>query len=186
MLIPILATAIRIIWVAIEFPYLLRHKVEPTKNWDKNSAKIWDAANVIELFGMLLGFMGIGRIQTIPTVIGSVGLVLLVAGIAIRWMAIYTLGKYFTGLIVIKSDHQLIRTGLYRYLRHPAYTGTLLAHLGLGLSFANWFSLGLSSIPYVFVALYRMRVEERALEDAFGGEYVAYAKTAKRLIPRLY
>lgn len=186
MLPPILATAIRIIWVGIEFPYLLRHRAKPTRNWDKNSSKLWDAANVIELFGMLLGFMGIGRMQTTPAVIGSVGVVLLVTGIAIRWIAIITLGKYFTGLIVIKTDHRLIQTGLYKHLRHPAYTGTLLAHLGLGLSFANWFSLGLSSIPFVFVALYRMRVEEKALEEAFGAEYVTYKKTAKRLIPRLY
>lgn len=186
MLPPILATAIRIIWVSIEFPYLLRHKVKPTKNWDKHSSKLWDAANLIELFGMLIGFMGIGRIQTMPAVIGSAGVLLLVVGIGIRWAAILTLGKYFTGLIVIKTDHQLIRTGLYRHLRHPAYTGTLLAHLGLGLSFANWFSLGLSSIPFVIVALYRMHVEERALADAFGGAYLAYKKTAKRLIPRWY
>jgi protein-S-isoprenylcysteine O-methyltransferase Ste14 len=61
-----------------------------------------------------------------------------------------------------------------------------LAHLGLGLSFANWFSLGLSSIPFVVVALYRIRVEEQALEGAFGAEYVAHAKATKRLIPGLY
>ena len=79
MLIPILATAIRIIWVGIEFPYLLRHRIKPTKNWDKHSGKLWDAANVVEPVGMLLGLLGIGRIQTMPTVIASVGLVLLVA-----------------------------------------------------------------------------------------------------------
>ena len=186
MLPPILATAIRIIWVSIEFPYLRRHRVKPTKDWDKHSSKLWDAANVLELFGMLLGFMGIGRIQTMPAAIAWVGVVLLVLGYAIRGAAILTLGKYFTGLVVIKSDHQFIRTGLYKHLRHPAYTGTLLAHLGLGLSFANWFSLGLSSIPFVIVALYRMRVEEQALEGAFGAEYVAHAKATKRLIPGLY
>ena len=186
MLLPILATTIRLIWIVVEYPYLRRYRVKPTRDWDKHSAKLWDVANLLEPVGIVLGFAGIGRIHTLPNVIGSLGLLLLVAGITVRWAAVYTLGKYFTGTVVIKIDHQLIRTGLYKHLRHPAYTGTLLAHLGLGLSFSNWFSLGISSIPFFVVALYRMRVEERALADAFGDEYAAYAKTARRLIPRVY
>jgi len=54
------------------------------------------------------------------------------------------------------------------------------------LSFSNWFTLALSSIPYFVAALYRIRVEEEALEEAFGAEYLDYSKTAKRLIPKLY
>ena len=186
MLLKILATAILVIWIIVEYLYLRRFRVKPTENWDKYSAKFWDVANAIEPVGMVLGFIGIGRMQTLPNLIGSVGLLLLVVGIAIRWTAIYTLGKYFTSIVVIKRDHQLIRTGLYKHLRHPAYTGILVGHLGLGLSFANWFSLALSSVPYLLVVLYRMRVEEQALVGAFGADYVAYCKTAKRLIPRVY
>jgi len=186
MVLPVIATITRLIWVLFEFPYLLRHKIKPAQDWDKHSAKFWDLANVIELSGMLLGFLGIGRIQTAPNVIGVIGLCLLLAGITIRWVSIYTLGKYFTGTVVIKTDHQLVRAGIYRHLRHPAYTGTLLAHLGLGLAFSNWYSLLLSTVPFFLVASYRMRVEERALASAFGSEYVNYCKTSKRLIPGLY
>jgi protein-S-isoprenylcysteine O-methyltransferase Ste14 len=135
---------------------------------------------------MALGLLGIGRIQTAPGVIGAIGLFLLIGGITIRWVAIYTLGKYFTGLIVVKTDHELVRTGIYRRLRHPAYTGTLLAHLGLGLAFSNWYCLVISTVPYILVASYRMHVEEKALASAFGTEYANYCKTSKRLIPRLY
>ena len=186
MLLPILASTIRLIWVVLEFPYLWRYRVKPVQNWDKHSAQLWDTANLIEIVGMVLGFAGIGRIQTMSNVIGSLGIFLLVMGITIRWAAIYTLGKYFTGLVVIKTDHRLIRTGIYKHLRHPAYSGTLLAHLGLGLSFSNWFSLALSSVPFFVVASYRMRVEERALTGAFGAEYDSYARNSKRLIPGLY
>jgi protein-S-isoprenylcysteine O-methyltransferase Ste14 len=111
---------------------------------------------------------------------------LLLAGVSVRWTAIYTLGKYFTGVVMIKEDHRIIQRGLYKYLRHPAYTGTLVGHLGFGLSFSNWFSLALSSIPYLIAALYRMRVEEQALKDSFGEEYLGYAKRTKRLIPKVY
>jgi protein-S-isoprenylcysteine O-methyltransferase Ste14 len=186
MLLPILATAIRLAWLVVEYPYLRRYRVKPAQDWDKHSAQLWDVANAIEPVGMVLGFLGIGRIQTLPKLISGVGLLLLVVGIAIRWAAVHTLREHFTLVVTIKRDHQLIRTGLYKHLRHPAYAGTLVAHLGLGLSFANWFSLTLSSVPYLLAALYRMRVEEQALADTFGADYVAYCKTAKRLIPRLY
>jgi protein-S-isoprenylcysteine O-methyltransferase Ste14 len=185
MLLPILATGIRLIML-IEYPYLRRYRVKPARDWDKHSAKLWDIANLMEPVGMVLGFTSIGRIQTGTYVIGSLGLLFLIAGITIRWTAVYTLGKYFTGTVLIKTDHRLIRTGLYKHVRHPAYAGALLAHLGIGLSFSNWFTLGFSSIPYFVAALYRMRVEEDALADAFGPECLDYAKTAKRLIPRLY
>ena len=104
----------------------------------------------------------------------------------IQFWSIYTLGKYFIGAVLIKNDHRLIRSGLYKHLRHPAYTGGLLAHLGLGLSFSNWISLGLSLIPFSVAALYRMHVEEQALKEAFGEAYISYSRGTKRLIPKLY
>lgn len=186
MLIPIVATVIRVVWISIEYPYLRRYKVRSAQDWDKYSAKVWDAANLIEPVGLTLGFAGIGAMKTSVNLIQPLGLTLLVMGIAVRGAAIWTLGKYFTGTVIIKRDHRLIRTGLYRYLRHPSYAGALLAHLGLGLSFANWFSLSLSSIPYFVAAFYRMRVEDKALRETFGAEYVDYSKATKRLIPKLY
>ena len=185
MIIPILATVIRVLML-VEYLYLRRYQVRPAKNWDQGSAKVWDIAAVIELAGMVLGFAGIGRINTSTNIIGMLGLLLLVAGITVRWMAIRTLGQYFTGTVLIKSDHRLISSGLYKHLRHPAYTGALMAHFGLGLSFANWFTLCFSSIPYLVAAFYRMRVEEQALEEAFGSEYLDYSKATCRLVPGLY
>ena len=170
----------------IEYPYLRRFRVKPLKDWDRNSAKLWDIANAIEPVGMILGFTSIGRIHTGTKLIGSLGLAMLIAGIVIRWSAVHTLGKYFTGTVLIRNDHRLIRSGLYKHLRHPAYTGALVAHLGLGLSFSNWFSIVLSSAPYVTAALYRIHVEERALGEAFGDEYLNYSKSTKRLIPKIY
>lgn len=186
MTIPILATTIRALWVLIEYPYLRRYKVKPAKDWDKHSASVWDIANAIELVGVVFGFTNIGRMHTGGNSVAVVGLALLLVGIIIRWTAIYTLGKYFTGTVLIKQDHRLIQSGVYRHLRHPAYTGALLAHLGLGLSFSNWISLGLSVVPLSVAALYRMHVEERALREAFGEAYTSYSRSTKRLIPKLY
>jgi protein-S-isoprenylcysteine O-methyltransferase Ste14 len=185
-MIPILASLIRIFWALIEYPYVRRFQVPPEKDWDKHSAKLWDIANLIEPVGMIAGFSGVLRIQSDAELIKILGLLVLLSGIGLRWTAIHTLGKFFTGRVVIKKDHHLGRRGVYRYLRHPAYTGALIAHLGLGLSFANWLSLLLSVLPYVVAALYRVRVEEQALTEAFGEDYLVYAKETKRLIPGVY
>ncbi|MDT5269596.1 MAG: hypothetical protein QOH49_1782 [Acidobacteriota bacterium] len=181
----ILATVTRVLWLVIEYPYLRRYRVSPAKDWDKHSAKLWDAANAIEPIGMVIGFIGIGRIQAGGNGIGISGLALLIAGVAFRWAAIYTLGEFFTGTVLIKGDHRLVRSGLYKHLRHPAYTGTLVAHLGLGLSFSNWFSLSLSFIPFCMEAMYRMYVEEQTLIEAFGEEYITYSRNTNRLIPKV-
>lgn len=187
MTIPILASLFRAAWLIIEVAYLRRFKVnKPDKDWDKRSAQFWDFANAVEPIGMILGFINVGNMRGGSTLIAPLGLSLLVAGIAIRWIAIYTLGQYFTSTVVIKDDHHLIRAGLYKHLRHPAYTGALVAHLGLGLSFSNWFSLGLSFVPFLAAAVYRIHVEEQALSEAFGEEYLEYSRDTKRLIPKLY
>src|SRR2546430_17653134 len=105
MTIPILATIIRLWWIVFEYAYLRRHRIKPARDWDRHSAKLWDAANLIEPIGMLLGFTSIGRIQTATNIIGSFGLTLLVVGIIIRAAAVWTLGKYFTSTVVSKNDH---------------------------------------------------------------------------------
>ena len=186
MLIKISAIVIRLLWLVIEYPYVRRFRIQPTRDWDRNSAKLWDVANLLEPIGLVLAFLGLGRIESLNQLLEPLGLVLLVVGISIRWSAVWTLGKYFTGSVVIKDGHQLIRTGPYKYVRHPSYAGALLAHLGLGLSFGSWFSLLFSTLPYFVAAAFRMRVEERALAETFGSEYVNYARTTKRLIPSLY
>lgn len=186
MLIPIIAFIIRLVWLTFEFSFSRRYRITPAKDWDKNSARLWDIANIFEPIGLILGFIGIGQIAVGSNLIRPIGLTFLTAGIIIRFSAIHTLGQFFTSTVVIKDDHQLIRAGLYKHMRHPAYTGALLAHLGLGLSFSNWFSLGFSTVPFIIAAVYRIHVEDRALHAAFGNQYLQYSSTTKRLIPRLY
>ena len=71
-------------------------------------------------------------------------------------------------------------------MRHPSYTGALLAHLGLGLAFGSWFSVGLSVLPFCVAAWYRIRVEEKVLVNSFGSDYSQYASKTARLIPKVF
>ena len=186
MTIPIIASLIRVLWLVGEILHQRQQQVKLLKNRDRNSGRLWDIANAIEPVGMILGFTRLGRIQTGGSLIALAGLALLILGIIIRWTAIRDLGRYFTSTVRIRDNHRLIRTGMYEHLRHPAYTGALLAHLGLGMAFANWYSIALSSIPYLFAALYRIQVEEEVLVAEFGQEYLDYARNTKRLIPKVY
>src|SRR5580658_4973318 len=96
-------------------------------------------------------------------VISGLGDALFVAGIALRWYAIVYLGRFFTVNVAIAADHRLIDAGPYRYVRHPSYTGALMAFLGLGLCLDNWASLAALVVPVSVVFWWRMRIEEAAL-----------------------
>jgi protein-S-isoprenylcysteine O-methyltransferase Ste14 len=116
----------------------------------------------------------------------AAGLALLLAGLALRWTAILTLRGAFTVDVAIAPGQRLVRRGPYRRLRHPAYTGSLLAFLGMAVLFADWLAALTLFLPIAAAFLYRVRVEERALRSAFGGEYEAYARQTCRLVPFLY
>ncbi len=110
----------------------------------------------------------------------------MVVGLVIRWKAIVTLGEQFTGKVKIFSTQRLIQNGPYKHVRHPGYTGGLLAHLGMAIAFSNWISILLIFFPVVVAAIYRMHVEEEALLRAFGNEYAEYSSRTKRLVPMIY
>jgi protein-S-isoprenylcysteine O-methyltransferase len=114
------------------------------------------------------------------------GVAVFAAGIALRWLAILSLGRFFTVNVAIASDHQLVERGPYRWVRHPSYTGALLAFLGLGLCLNNWASLAALMLPVSVVFLWRMRIEEAALLATFGGRYRDYMRRTRRLIPFIY
>jgi protein-S-isoprenylcysteine O-methyltransferase len=114
------------------------------------------------------------------------GLVLFVAGTGLRWYSIWILGRFFTVNVAIASDHRLIETGPYRFLRHPSYTGGLLAFFGLGLCMGNAVSLAVLFIPVFLAFRRRMEIEEEALTGAFGADYRSYMQRTKRLVPFVY
>ena len=116
----------------------------------------------------------------------SVGVALFVVGMVLRWYSIIHLGRFFTVNVAIAADHQLVETGPYRFVRHPSYTGALLAFIGFAMVLRNWASVLVISLPIGFAFLYRINVEERALVQALGERYRAYMKRTKRLIPLVY
>ncbi|PIF43796.1 protein-S-isoprenylcysteine O-methyltransferase Ste14 [Chryseobacterium sp. 52] len=107
-------------------------------------------------------------------------------GIIFRFIIIRSLGKYFTVDVTIKEDHKIKKEGFYRYLRHPSYAFSLLTSLGLGLYLNNWISLIFAFLPPFLAFTYRIKIEERALVEKFGEEYIQYRNSTKKLIPFIY
>ncbi|HEY3655725.1 MAG TPA: isoprenylcysteine carboxylmethyltransferase family protein [Steroidobacteraceae bacterium] len=116
----------------------------------------------------------------------AAGVALFVGGLALRWYSIMYLGRYFTVNVAIATDHRVIDTGPYRYIRHPSYTGALMAFAGLGLALRNWAALAVMVVPIALVFLWRIRVEEAALAQALGDTYRDYMSRTKRLVPAIY
>ena len=114
------------------------------------------------------------------------GVVLFVAGLILRWWAIFTLGRFFTVDVTIEKDHELVERGPFHIVRHPSYTGVLLAFVGVALSLGNWAALLVILLPIGAAFVHRMNVEEEALSRALGTCYAEYMKRTKRLVPFVY
>jgi protein-S-isoprenylcysteine O-methyltransferase len=126
------------------------------------------------------------RLHVSAVFLETLGLGLMIAGLAIRWVSIFTLGRFFTVDVAVQTDHTLIETGLYRHIRHPSYSGLLLTFLGLGVIFVNWLSLVVLVVPITLAVLNRIAKEESVLRDGLGASYAAYCSRTKRLVPGLF
>jgi protein-S-isoprenylcysteine O-methyltransferase len=116
----------------------------------------------------------------------AAAVVLFAAGLILRWWAIVTLGKFFTVDVTIEKDHELVERGPFRWVRHPSYTGVLLAFLGWALTLRNWVAIAVVLLPIFVAFVRRMNVEEDALRGALGDRYSQYMGRTKRLIPLVY
>lgn len=165
---------------------LKRSKPEADSKDGRSIGIIW----LVTLVSVALGFFAfyrlpMGRLPWPGLMTGS-SLCLLVVGLTLRWLSIHHLGRFFTVNVAIARDHEVVDSGPYRFIRHPSYTGNLLAVLGLALSFQNWVSLLVIFVPCCAVMLHRIRLEEAALLEALGERYRRYMQRTKRLIPAVY
>ena len=94
-----------------------------------------------------------------------------------------TLGKQATGILVIREDHKLITTGIYKYARHPIYGAGLIGILGYILVVQAIFLPLLMFGLYFKVFFERVKYEEKILIEEFGQEYEEYRTTSKKFIP---
>ena len=172
------------IWVASEFAVMvLKHARGNASRRDRGSLwLLWGGITIATIAGSMVS--GYPPTRTGDTFFLGLGLIIL--GIIIRAVAIATLWRYFTVDVSIREGHELVDRGLYRVIRHPAYTGSLLSFIGLGFAFRNWLSVAIIAAMTIAGFSYRIAVEERALTEHFGDRYRDYMRRTKRLIPGIY
>lgn len=108
-----------------------------------------------------------------------------VFGVVLAIWARRTLGRNWSGEISIKIEHELIRSGPYRRLRHPIYTGLLAMYAGAALVTGE--RLALIGFAIAVLAYWRkIRLEERNLEVAFGTDYETYRRESWALVPGVF
>jgi protein-S-isoprenylcysteine O-methyltransferase Ste14 len=176
------------VWLGSEWwlGYRLHRIPSDATNRDAGSkwwliASVWGtaAAGV----GLALAFPG-AAITKGRTEVFVVGLVLMVAGMALRWYSIRVLGASFTMDIATRPGQAVVQSGPYARIRHPSYTGALMTLLGVLVCCANFASLAALALALAGYTL-RIRVEERALAGELGLAYRDYMRRTKRLIPFL-
>lgn len=110
------------------------------------------------------------------------GALLTLLGVAFACWARFVLGRNWSSVVQVKQDHELIQSGPYRWVRHPIYTGLLLAFLGTATAIGEW--RGLICVAIVAVSFwFKLRLEERWMRENFGASYESYMQRTKALIP---
>jgi protein-S-isoprenylcysteine O-methyltransferase Ste14 len=120
------------------------------------------------------------------TWMSSSGLTLVILGVMLFLWARRALQENYAGHISVKPGQALVKSGPYRIIRHPAYTGYLLMGLGISLGYSS-----LAGLAAVFLLLlpglvYRIHVEEKLLVQYFSDAYRQYSRMVKRLIPGIW
>src|SRR5437773_1511896 len=112
------------------------------------------------------------------------GVLLTAAGVAVAFWARWHLGANWSGVVTLKENHELIRTGPYRNIRHPIYTGILLALLGTAIAVGE--VRAIIAVAIAYTSFYtKARREESFLSQEFGPKFAEHQRHTGMFLPRL-
>jgi protein-S-isoprenylcysteine O-methyltransferase Ste14 len=130
----------------------------------------------------LFAFAGY-RLHPVPFIIGTL---LLAFGLWLFHRSHADLGRNWSISLQVRENHQLIKHGVYRWIRHPMYLALLTFALGQALVIPNWFVGPSDAIVMVVLVALRIGREEQMMREEFGQDYVTYSAKSKRLIPGIW
>jgi protein-S-isoprenylcysteine O-methyltransferase Ste14 len=172
--------AVYLAWVLLEVRTTLRTAASAPSADDRGSEQIYGVARLVTMLAAALGPVPWSSWQpwmVLPPL-------LLLSGVALRLTSIRTLGRFYSHRVRLVDDHRIVTTGPYRLVRHPSYTGMLLANAGLVLYFANPVSVAAFALLFVPAVVNRILVEERVMFTVPG--YREFALDRKRLAPLVW
>ena len=174
--------------VFVVYWFIASFFVRPTSRRDSSGVRLVQIVLLAPAIVLLsnpatrLGFLGRHFVR--PTVFtAAVGFLLTACGIGIAIWARYHIGRYWSSNVTLKTHHKLIQTGPYAAIRHPIYSGLLLAFLGTALAIGEW--RGLLAVVLILIShSWKARREEELLKSLFGREYEDYRKRTGFIFPR--
>lgn len=116
--------------------------------------------------------------------IENLGIAITAAGMLFAIWARAYLGRNWSGTVTIKVGHQLVRSGPYRWVRHPIYSGLILAMIGTAINRGQL--RGVVAVILLWIGFtMKLRIEERFMTTTFGPEYEVYSRNTGAIVPRL-
>ena len=170
-------------WLLSEANITLREPKKEEATNDRGSLELYAAARCVTVLGTVLS-PPVEAAVSVRWVVMAAGVTIMILGVGLRLAAIRKLAATYNHSVRVPSDG-IIRSGVYRYLRHPAYAGMVLGNLGFAVALASpigiaaWLGLLLPAVTY------RILVEESLLLSALP-DYREFAKARKRLVPFLW
>ena len=166
-------------WILAEFRITTSEASKDTSR-DRHTCETYAIARSLTV----LAAFGFAPLWSSVGVWLPVGLALFIGGVVLRSWAIFTLGRSYSHRVRTPADSAIVSCGPYRHLRHPAYSGMLLAHVGLAVLFYNWFVLVALLAVFLPALVRRIRVEEQHLLAI--PDYRAFATHRARLAPGVW
>jgi protein-S-isoprenylcysteine O-methyltransferase Ste14 len=142
-------------------------------------------AILVLLVASLLDYLRSGEVPD-NEFVGWIGIILILAGLALRVWAALTLGEFYTRTLLITDRQRVVESGPYRLIRHPGYLGDIILWAGAALATANWIAIVLIIPLMVAAYTYRIRYEETMLLVTCGEPYRNYVARTRKLIPFIY
>lgn len=171
-----------VVWVLAEvLNRLVSRKNSSGERKDHGSFYLIILQIIISIIGTVL--LREYNIWTFTGNLQTAGLALGFFGIIFREYSIAVLGKSFTVKVEVDKKRELTKSGPYKYIRHPAYTGSLMTIVGFAIGLGTWAgTILVFSLSFISYA-YRISVEEKALTERYGEEYREYKKRTWKLLP---
>ncbi len=176
----IIIVLIYLLWIVFESTISIKERDKGEKTSDFGTLEFYAISQALTF----LSALWFDSIWPSPGFAHFLGLIVFLFGICFRLWAIITLGHYYSHIVREVDDHKIIDSGPYKYIRHPAYVGMIVAHFGIVLHFCNLVTLLIFFLALIPAIILRIFIEEKTLFRIEGYSY--YAKNRKRLIPLIW
>ena len=176
----IVFASVYIIWILFESKVSKQEIDKGNKTSDFGTCELY----ALGQGSVIISALWFNSIWNAPNTAHFFGFFIFIFGLIIRGWAIITLGRYYSHIVREVDRHIIIDTGPYRYIRHPAYAGMVLANTGIVLFFFNTITFSIFLLILIPAIILRIAIEEKTLYKIEG--YSEFAKSRKRIIPALW